>query len=102
MICKMVCYKVSGGSTDNSPTHNDPPRTLASRSSRPTTTMKRSVPRTTSSRRDLRRGHRLPSHLYQVLLSPLVSELNHLNLQSPAYPRIEEFTTDHDYEALSP
>lgn len=37
-------------------------------------------------------------------LSPLVSELNNLNLkQSPtAYPNIEEFTTEHDYEALSP
>ncbi|VVC92418.1 unnamed protein product [Leptidea sinapis] len=34
-------------------------------------------------------------------LSPLVNELNGLNLKS-AYPNIEEFTTDHDYEALSP
>lgn len=38
-------------------------------------------------------------------LSPLtLAEMNNLNLkQSPiAYPKIEEFTTDHDYEALSP
>lgn len=36
-------------------------------------------------------------------LSPLVAELNNLNLKSPSsYPKIEEFTSDHDYEALSP
>ncbi|KAJ8734329.1 hypothetical protein PYW07_014880 [Mythimna separata] len=81
---KVVCYKVSGGSTDTSPTHNEYENVL--------TTI------TPEANRRLRAPERPPK------LSPLVSELNNLNLkQSPTtYPNIEEFTSDHDYEALSP
>ncbi|CAH0600837.1 unnamed protein product [Chrysodeixis includens] len=81
---KMVCYKVSGGSADTSPTHNEYENVLTNI--------------TPEANRRLRIPERPPK------LSPLVSELNNLNLkQSPtAYPNIEEFTTEHDYEALSP
>ncbi|KAJ0180909.1 hypothetical protein K1T71_002994 [Dendrolimus kikuchii] len=84
---KMVCYKVSGGSTDTSPTHKQNEYENVVTNITPEANRRlRAVP------------DRPPK------LSPLVTELNSLNLtQSPAsYPNIEEFTSDHDYEALSP
>ncbi|XP_052737188.1 uncharacterized protein LOC112054832 isoform X2 [Bicyclus anynana] len=83
---KVVCYKVSGGSADTSPTHapSDYENVVSNL--------------TPEAARRLRPVPDRPPKL-----SPLVAELNNLNLKSPsAYPNIEEFTTDHDYEALSP
>ncbi|XP_026323682.1 uncharacterized protein LOC113232973 isoform X2 [Hyposmocoma kahamanoa] len=85
---KVVCYKVSGGSTDVSPTHK--PNEYENVVSHITP----------EANRRLRQVPERPPKL-----SPLtLAEMNNLNLkQSPiAYPKIEEFTTDHDYEALSP
>ncbi|XP_050663937.1 uncharacterized protein LOC126964705 [Leptidea sinapis] len=83
---KVVCYKVSGadGSADSSPTHqaNEYENVVSNV--------------TPEANRRLRQVPDRPPKL-----SPLVNELNGLNLKS-AYPNIEEFTTDHDYEALSP
>ncbi|XP_038209111.1 uncharacterized protein LOC119830245 isoform X2 [Zerene cesonia] len=82
---KVVCYKVSGGSGETSPTHHTEYENVISNITPEANRRLRPVP------------ERPPK------LSPLVSELNNLNLKSPtAYPKIEEFTTDHDYEALSP
>ncbi|KAM3957048.1 multivesicular body subunit 12-like Mvb12 [Aphomia sociella] len=83
---KMVCYKLSGGSTDTSPTH---------RSNEYENVISNITP---EANRRLRPVPERPPKL-----SPIVTELNNLNLKSPsAYPKIEEFTTEHDYEALSP
>ncbi|XP_059056565.1 multivesicular body subunit 12A [Achroia grisella] len=82
---KMVCYKVSGGSADTSPTHrgNEYENVVSNV--------------TPEAARRLRPVPERPPKL-----SPIVAELNNLNLKSPnAYPRVEEFTSDHDYEALS-
>ncbi|CAH2100388.1 unnamed protein product [Euphydryas editha] len=83
---KVVCYKVSGGSADTSPTHqpNDYENVVTNL--------------TPEAARRLRPVPERPPKL-----SPLVAELNNLNLKSPStYPNIEEFTSEHDYEALSP
>ncbi|XP_049886090.1 uncharacterized protein LOC126380587 isoform X2 [Pectinophora gossypiella] len=84
---KMVCYKVSGGSTETSPTH------------RPNEYENVVTNITPDANRRLRPVPERPPKL-----SPLVNELNNLNLkQSPTtYPKIEEFQTDQDYEVLSP
>ncbi|CAH0747716.1 unnamed protein product [Diatraea saccharalis] len=78
---KMVCYKVSGGSADTSPTHapNDYENVVTDV--------------TPDANRRLRPAPERPPKL-----SPLISDLNNLNLKSPG----AEFTSDHDYEALSP
>ncbi|KAL0850576.1 hypothetical protein ABMA28_012346 [Loxostege sticticalis] len=81
---KMVCYKVSGGSAETSPTHNEYENLVTHI--------------TPEANRRLRPAPERPPKL-----SPLISDLNNLNLKSPSpHPHIEEFTTDHDYEALSP
>ncbi|XP_072935320.1 uncharacterized protein Mvb12 [Epargyreus clarus] len=83
---KMVCYKVSGGSTETSPTHkqNEYENVVSNI--------------TPEANRRLRPVPDRPPKL-----SPLVADLNNLNLKgSPGYPHIEEFTSEHDYEALSP
>ncbi|XP_028160907.1 uncharacterized protein LOC114353190 isoform X1 [Ostrinia furnacalis] len=80
---KMVCYKVSGGSADVSPVHNEYENLVTHL--------------TPEANRRLRPAPERPPKL-----SPLISDLNNLNLKSPTHPHIEEFTTDHDYEALSP
>ncbi|XP_063373036.1 uncharacterized protein LOC134661067 isoform X1 [Cydia amplana] len=96
---KMVCYKVGDGSVESSPTHtqneyenvvsNTTPE--ANRSSISSklyhdilvwTNRLRAVP------------ERPPK------LSPIISDLKNMNVS--AYPNIEDFTTGHDYEALSP
>ncbi|RVE55200.1 hypothetical protein evm_000098, partial [Chilo suppressalis] len=79
---KMVCYKVSGGSAETSPTHapNEYENVVTNL--------------TPDANRRLRPAPERPPKL-----SPLISELNNLNLKSPTGA---EFTTDHDYEALSP
>ncbi|KAJ2946701.1 hypothetical protein O0L34_g12759 [Tuta absoluta] len=84
---KVVCYKLSGGSADTSPTH------APSDYENVVTNI------TPEANRRLRQVPERPPKL-----SPLVNELNNLNLkQSPnAYPKIEEFQTDQDYEVLSP
>ncbi|CAB3259269.1 unnamed protein product [Arctia plantaginis] len=82
---KMVCYKVSGGSADTSPTHNEYENVVTNL--------------TPEVNKKLRVPERPPK------LSPVSNlALENLNLkQSPtAYPKIEEFTSDNDYEALSP
>ncbi|XP_041973846.1 wiskott-Aldrich syndrome protein homolog 1 isoform X2 [Aricia agestis] len=85
---KMVCYKVSGGSADASPTHQPRPADYENVVSH----------LTPDANRRLRAVPERPPKL-----SPLVNDLNNLNLKSPsAYPKIEDFGTDHDYEALSP
>ncbi|XP_047535670.1 uncharacterized protein LOC125070040 isoform X1 [Vanessa atalanta] len=102
---KVVCYKVSGGSLETSPTHqpNDYENVVtnltpeAARSSLSVTLYKQFKLRWAGCM-GLRPVPERPPKL-----SPLVSELNNLNLKSPSgYPNIEEFTSDHDYEALSP
>ncbi|XP_026764283.1 uncharacterized protein LOC113522702 [Galleria mellonella] len=83
---KMVCYKVSGGSADTSPTH---------RANEYENVVSNITP---EANRRLRPVPERPPKL-----SPIVGELNNLNLKSPSsYPAVEEFTTEHDYEALSP
>ncbi|CAK1548062.1 unnamed protein product [Leptosia nina] len=82
---KVVCYKVSGGSGETSPTHHSEYENVISNTTPEANRRLRAVP------------ERPPK------LSPLVNELNNLNLKSSTtYPKIEEFTSDHDYEALSP
>ncbi|KAG6439611.1 hypothetical protein O3G_MSEX000922, partial [Manduca sexta] len=84
---KVVCYKVSGGSADTSPTH------AANEYENIVTNV------TPEANRRIRAVPERPPKL-----SPLVNELNNLNLTQspPSYPKIDEFTTEHDYEALSP
>ncbi|XP_052737186.1 uncharacterized protein LOC112054832 isoform X1 [Bicyclus anynana] len=102
---KVVCYKVSGGSADTSPTHapsdyENVVSNLTPEAARSSLSVKLY--------KHLKSGWSHCVGLRPVpdrppKLSPLVAELNNLNLKSPsAYPNIEEFTTDHDYEALSP
>ncbi|CAG9133736.1 unnamed protein product [Plutella xylostella] len=84
---KVVCYKVSGGSAEVSPTHTQNDYENVCNNITPEANRRlRAVP------------DRPPK------LSPLINDLNNLNLKqsAPAYPNIEEFTTSHDYEALSP
>ncbi|CAH0722183.1 unnamed protein product, partial [Brenthis ino] len=71
---KVVCYKVSGGSSDTSPTHapNEYENVVTNL--------------TPEAARRLKPAPERPPKL-----SPLIAELS-----------IEEFTSDHDYEALSP
>lgn len=71
---KVVCYKVSGGSSDTSPTHapNDYENVVTNL--------------TPEAARRLKPAPERPPKL-----SPLIADLT-----------IEEFTSDHDYEALSP
>ncbi|XP_022113057.1 uncharacterized protein LOC110991837 isoform X1 [Pieris rapae] len=98
---KVVCYKVSGGSGETSPTHHAEYENVISNN---TPEANRSV----STFKQFKLLWNGCSGLRQVperppKLSPLVSDLNNLNLKSPStYPKIEEFTSDHDYEALSP
>ncbi|XP_053601067.1 uncharacterized protein Mvb12 [Plodia interpunctella] len=82
---KMVCYKVSGGSAEASPTHkhNEYENIVTNI--------------TPEANRRLRPVPERPPKL-----SPIVAELNNLNLKSSVYPTVDEFTTEHDYEALSP
>ncbi|CAG9575436.1 unnamed protein product [Danaus chrysippus] len=77
---KVVCYKVSGGSADVSPTHAPADYENVVSNVTPEAV------------RRLRAAPERPPKL-----APLVSDINNLNLKSP-----DEFTTDHDYEALSP
>ncbi|XP_045506439.1 uncharacterized protein LOC123702700 isoform X1 [Colias croceus] len=100
---KVVCYKVSGGSGETSPTHHSEYENVISNI---TPEANRSAASTKFKHFKLlwhgcSRLRPVPER--PPKLSPLVTELNNLNLKSPStYPKIEEFTTDHDYEALSP
>lgn len=82
---KVVCYKVSGGSTETSPTHqtNEYENVISDV--------------TPEANRRLRSAPERPPKL-----SPLITDLNNLNLKSAPYPILDDFTTNHDYEALSP
>ncbi|XP_060810431.1 uncharacterized protein LOC106130937 [Amyelois transitella] len=82
---KTVCYKVSGGSAEVSPTH------------KPNEYENIVTNVTPEANRRLRPVPERPPKL-----SPLVTELNALNLKSGVYPTVEDFSTDHDYEALTP
>ncbi|XP_048481758.1 uncharacterized protein LOC105398629 isoform X2 [Plutella xylostella] len=102
---KVVCYKVSGGSAEVSPTHtqNDYENVCnnitpeANRSS--ISALYREFKQCWHRNDRLRAVPDRPPKL-----SPLINDLNNLNLKqsAPAYPNIDEFTTSHDYEALSP
>ncbi|XP_013144582.1 PREDICTED: uncharacterized protein LOC106108051 [Papilio polytes] len=80
---KMVCYKVCGGSADTSPTGPNDYENIVTNL-------------TPDANRRLRPAPERPPKL-----SPLINELNNLNLKSPN-ASIDELKTDHDYEALSP
>ncbi|XP_063547763.1 uncharacterized protein LOC134755183 isoform X2 [Cydia strobilella] len=80
---KMVCYKVGDGSVESSPTHTQ-------------NEYENVVSNTTpEANRRLRVAPERPPKL-----SPIISDLKNMNVS--AYPNIEDFTTGHDYEALSP
>ncbi|XP_068628854.1 multivesicular body subunit 12A [Battus philenor] len=81
---KMVCYKVSGGSADTSPTGapNEYENVLTNI--------------TPEANRRLRPAPERPPKL-----SPLINELNNLNLKSPN-ANLEDLKTDQDYVGLSP
>lgn len=84
---KMVCYKVSGGSADTSPTHaHNEYENVVTNLTPEANRRLRAVPE---------RPPKLPT---------LITDLNNLNItQSPAsYPKINGLVTDHDYEALNP
>ncbi|CAK1599350.1 unnamed protein product [Parnassius mnemosyne] len=100
---KMVCYKLSGGSTDTSPTgapneYENVVTNITPEANRSSVSVR--LYQELKLRWDGCTGLR-PAPERPPKLSPLINELNNLNMNSPN-SNIEELKTDHDYEALSP